>query len=87
MIFPSKLLLIATTLVGQTYSEHNNNNDSDKKICNELDVIEGDIDPQLTGMKQDDPIVIEALKNYYLDKPNNFPLKLADPNPAKVLVM
>jgi hypothetical protein len=41
---------------------------------------EGDIDPSLNGLAQDDETLIEALKNYYLDAPaNDFPYKI-DPN-------
>ena len=40
----------------------------------EEDVEEGDIDEYLNTLEQDDPILIEAIKNYYLDKGNpNFP--------------
>ena len=66
------------TLFGVTYSE-----DKSAVKCNSnevIDEVEGDIDPQLTGLAQDDPIVIEALKNYYLDKPNDFPRNLARKN-------
>ena len=30
---------------------------------------EGDIDESLNGMKQDDPVLIDAIKNYYLQSP------------------
>jgi len=40
----------------------------------EKDIEEGDIDEYLNTLEQDDPILIEAIKNYYLDKGNpNFP--------------
>ena len=55
--------------------------------CGGTNLIEGDIDNQLTGLAQDDPIVIDALKNYYLDNPNDFPINLDRPTtPASLQV-
>lgn len=56
--------------------------------CDETNMIESDdIDHQLIGLAQDDPLVIDALKNYYLDKPNSFPRNLDGPlTPFKLQV-
>lgn len=39
---------------------------------------EGDIDESLNGLSQDDPVLIDAIKNYYLMSPasNEMPYKI-----------
>ena len=50
---------------------------------------EGEIDASLNGLAQDDPVVVDALKNYYLTAPaNELPYKIdkyrLDPNLLQV---
>ena len=52
-------------------------------------MVEGDIDEYLNNLEQDDPILIEAIQNYYLDKPNenfspNIPQDRLTPNALAV---
>ena len=52
-------------------------NDVTTGSCGKAEVEDGDIDEYLNTLEQDDPILIEAIKSYYLDRPNtNFDLKV-----------
>ena len=73
-----RVLLVFLNLIALIYC---------KKSCDEVNTVIGEIDKGLTGLAQDDPVVIEALKNYYLDKPNDFPRNLKGPHtPQKLQV-
>ena len=58
--------------------------DGDVSVCQRQEEVaeEGDIDEHLNTLEPDDPVLIEAIQNYYLDKPNpNFELNI----PARLL--
>ena len=90
MLFQRTLFCILT-LIPSIYCDaggHCQTENCDNNESNDVEAVEGDIDNQLTGLAQDDPIVIEALKNYYLDKPNDFPRQLKGPlTPIKLQVV
>ena len=60
--------------------------------CKPPDQLEGDIDEYLNTLEQDDPVLIEAIQNYYLDRPNdnfspNIPQERLTPNALAVSII
>ncbi len=68
----SLILLLAAVCLGQQC-----NVDSVDFDCSRFE--EAEVDLTLAGLKQDDPILVDALKTYYLQGPSHLALKLQRP--------